>query len=149
MLPIKLAGDQSLAAKPSSVIEKKEEKKKGPMVILMAVGAVVALTSMTLLAPFSFYGDVNSFGSISDSGNSELMLTDLGVTSSERMTISDYSDSRYGTKLRCSINLLPIYCDGSPVGMPDLPPGKHTFKIEDRSGGETIVRVFSWTQIPS
>lgn len=152
MLAEKSTGHQYVAAKPSSVIETKEGKKRrGLTGFLMVVGAAITLTSIvTLLAPVSFYTDVNSVGSISDSGNGSVMLTNLGVTSSEYMTISDYSDSRYGTKLSCSFDDgLHIYCNGDPVEMPRLPPGKHTFTVEDRSSGEKIVRVFSWTQIPS
>jgi negative regulator of sigma E activity len=172
MLPIKLAEEQASAAERSIVIEvnKEKEKKreKGLSVFLMVVGlGVVALTSITVLAPVSFYNDPNSSGTIGDAGNGAAIPTALaasfkatdgrgneienndGITRSEHITISGYSDSRYSTELRCSIDLLPVYCDGSPITIAGFPPGKHIFTIEEPESGKTIVRAFSWTHIPS
>jgi hypothetical protein len=170
MLSRKLSEDQDLATEPPIVIETNKEKKRkrSLMVFLMVVGVgAVALASITVLAPVSFYGDVISSSSTSDSGKGAAIPTALaasfkaadakgniiennnGVTRSDQITISGYSDISYSTKLHCLIDLLPIYCDGSPVAVSGFPPGKHTFTIEEPSNSETIVRTFSWTGISS
>ena len=169
MLPGKLTGDQALGVQPSSiVIETNKEKKRGLIMFLAVVGVgAVALTSITLLAPVIFYSHVNSSGSISDRGNGGAIPTALaasfkatdakgnviednnGVTESNEITISGYSDSIYSTELRCSIDSLPVYCSGSPITISGLPPGKHTFTIEEPSSSETMARTFSWTIISS
>jgi hypothetical protein len=71
MLSRKLGEDQALATEPSIVIETNKEKKRerSLMVFLMVGVGAVALASITLLAPVSFYDDVNSSSSTSDSGN--------------------------------------------------------------------------------
>jgi hypothetical protein len=165
MLPRKLTGDQSLAAEPSIVIEtNKDKKRRGSMMFLLAVAVgVVALTSITLLAPVIFYYDIKSSSSIGNSGYGAAIPTDMaaslratdakgyvidnnGVTRSEHISISGYSDSRYNTKLRCYIDELPIYCDGSPVVISGFPFGEHRFTIKQpSSSGETTVHAFSWT----
>ena len=70
-----------------------------------------------------------------------------GVARSEQITISGYSDIGYSTKLRFSIDTLPVYCDGSPIAISGLPHGKHKFSIAETSSAETVVRVFNWENI--
>jgi hypothetical protein len=70
-----------------------------------------------------------------------------GLGRSEQITISGYSDIGYSTKLRCSIDTLPVYCDGSPITISGLPHGKHKFSIAETSSAETVVRVFNWENI--
>jgi hypothetical protein len=172
MLPRKLSANQAVSAESPIVVEekKKEKKKRGGslLLFLMVVGlGAVALTSITVLAPVTFYGYVASPGSINDSGNrgdgaaaaiptalaasvtatdgKGIMIEDDGVTKSAKMTITGYSDSKYDARLQCSIDSLPLYCNGSPVTVSGLPPGEHAFAIVEPSSGETIVRAFSWT----
>jgi hypothetical protein len=171
MLPGKLSANPTVSAESSIVVEEKKKRGEGGrlLLFLMAVGiGAVALTSITALAPVSFYGYVASPGSINDdSGNmgdgaaaiptavaassatatdgKGTMIEDNGVTESAKMTISGYSDSKYDAGLRCWIDSLPLYCSGNPVTVSGLPPGEHTFTIVEPSSGETIVRAFSWT----
>jgi hypothetical protein len=70
-----------------------------------------------------------------------------GLGRSEQITISGYSDIGYSTKLRCSIDTLPVYCDGSPITISGLPHGKHKFSIAETGSAETVVRVFNWENI--
>lgn len=70
-----------------------------------------------------------------------------GVARSEQITISGYSDIRYSTKLRCSIDTLPVYCESSPITISGLPHGKHKFSIAETSSAEIVVRGFNWENI--
>jgi hypothetical protein len=70
-----------------------------------------------------------------------------GLGRSEQITISGYSDIGYSTKLRCSIDTLPVYCDGSPITISGLPHGKHKFSIAETGSAETVVCVFNWENI--
>jgi hypothetical protein len=153
------------------VVEEKKKKRGGGLpLILIAVGlAAVALTSITVLAPASFYGYVESPSSINDSGNgnrgdgaagaalptglaSSLTAMDgkgnviehKGVTESGTMTITGYSDDKYDGGLQCSINSLPLYCGDNSITVSGLPPGEYTIAIVDPTGGETIGQAFSW-----
>jgi hypothetical protein len=169
ILPGKLRANQAVSAESPIVVEEKK-KKRGEggrlLLFLMAVGlGAVALTSITVLAPVSFYGYVASPGTINDSGNGGdgaeaiptalaasvtatddkgIVIEDNGVTESAKMTITGYSDSKYDAGLQCSIDSLPLYCSGSPVTVSGLPPGEHAFTIVEPSSGEAIVRVFTW-----
>jgi hypothetical protein len=152
--------------------KKKREEGRGRLpLILIAVGlGAVALTSITVLAPASFYGYVESPGSINDSGNGNkgdgaaaaaalptalassvtaidgkgIVIEHMGVTESGTMTITGLSDSKYGVGLQCSIDSLPAYCGDNSITVSGLPPGEHTITIVDPTSGETIVRAFSW-----
>jgi NAD(P)-dependent dehydrogenase (short-subunit alcohol dehydrogenase family) len=77
-------------------------------------------------------------------GRIDVLINNAGIASSEQITLTGYSHSQYSTKMLCTIDMLPLYCDGSPIVISGLPAGKHTFTIMEPSGGETIVRVFSW-----
>jgi hypothetical protein len=70
-----------------------------------------------------------------------------GVARSEQITISGYSDIRYSTKLRCSIDTLPVYCESSPITISGLPHGKHKFSRAETSSAEIVVRGFNWENI--
>src|SRR5919198_824333 len=155
ILPGKLSANRAVSVEsPPIVVEKKKRGiRRGLLLLfLMAVGlGAVALTSITLLAPVTFYDHVASPGSISDGGNSGgaaipsalaassssatamdgkgTIIEDNGVTKSAEMTISGYSDSSFSTQLHCSIDSLPAYCSGSPVTLSGLPPGEHVFTI--------------------
>ena len=179
ILPGKLSANRAVSVEsPIVVKEKKEEKKRGRrrgrlLLFLMAVGlGAVALTSITLLAPVTFYDHVASPGSISDGGNSDsgsggaiptalaassssssatamdgkgTIIEDNGVTKSAEMTITGYySDSSFSTQLRCSIDSLPAYCSGSPVTLSGLPTGEHTFTVVEPISDKITVQSFSW-----
>ena len=170
ILPGKLNPIRSVSGESSIVVEKKKERKKGAaglMLFLMAVGlGAVALTSITVLAPVTFYDDGNSSGSIIDTGNSAAIPTALaasvkatdgkgnmiennGVIESGEITVSEYFDGTYSTKLHCSIDSLLAYCDGRPVTIPNLPVGTHKFTIVYGSNEEMIPLVFTWKNIPA
>ena len=61
ILPRKLSANRSVSAESPVVVEKKESKKRRgglPLFILTVGLGVIALASITLLAPIAFYGDV-------------------------------------------------------------------------------------------
>jgi hypothetical protein len=137
----------------------------------MAVGVVIVPVASIVLLPYVNSLEGNIFGGISstaDSANDAFEATTaLGasfkaidakgdvienndsVARSEQITLTGYSDSVYSTKMLCTIDMLSLYCDGSPIAISSLPDGKHTFTIMEPSSGETIVRVFSWSNISS
>ena len=164
---------RNLSANPAGgvesplVAEKKERGRKGRLLFLLAIGlGTVALASITLLAPVTFYGRAGSTGSIDDhsSGRSDSAMVpsapaassaaatdgkgtatgDSGVTKSAQMTILGYSDATYSTELRCSIDSLPVYCSGSPITISGLPPGQHVFTVVGSVSDKTAVQSFSW-----
>lgn len=53
------------------------------------------------------------------------------TTDSDKITLYDYSNKAYSTKLRCTIDSFPVYCDGGPVAIQGLPPGKHLFSVSE------------------
>src|SRR5919197_3285979 len=169
ILPGKLSANRAVSVEsPPIVVEKKKRGiRRGLLLFLMAVGlGAVALTSITLLVPVTFYGHVVSPGSIGDSGSrgdgaampvavaaassatatdgKGTVIEDNGVTKSAEMTIAGYSDSSFSTQLRCSIDSLPAYCSGSPVTLSGLPPGEHTFTIVEPVSDKITVQSFSW-----
>lgn len=172
MLPVRSSANRASSTESIIVVEEKKKRGEGggrlPL-FLIAVGlGALALTSITVLAPASFYGYVESPGSINDSGNGNrgdgaaaavptglassltatdgkgIVIADNGVTKSGTMTITGFSDSKkYNVGLQCWVDLLPIYCSGNSVTISGLPPGEHTFAIEP-SSDDTIVQAFSW-----
>jgi hypothetical protein len=170
----KLSANGTVDVESPIVVEKKtdkgKKKRQGSLLLfLMAVGlgaaAVVALSSVTLLAPVAFYGRVYSPDSIDDSGSSgdgaAVIPTALaasatatdgkgkviepnGLTKSGEMTMTGYSGSSYSTELRCSIDSLPMQCSGSPVTLSGLPPGEHVFTTAEPVGDKITVKSFSW-----
>src|SRR5215211_5478583 len=72
ILPGKLSANRTVSVESPIVVveEKKKRGRRGRLLLfLMAVGlGAVALASITLLAPVTFYGRVGSPGSIDDSG---------------------------------------------------------------------------------
>ncbi len=154
------------------VIETNKGKREGLLVVfLMAVGIGILVLASIFLLPYvnSLGGSIlGSVSSTADSGSSAIEATaalapsfiatdaignviDIsnGVARSEQITISGYSDSRYSTKLHCSIDGLPVYCDGSPITISGLPHGDHRFSVVEPSSVETIIRVFSWKNLSS
>jgi hypothetical protein len=171
ILPGKLSANRTVSVESPIVVveEKKKRGRRGRLLLfLMAVGlGAVALASITLLAPVTFYGRVGSPGSIDDSGSrggggatipsalaasssatatdgKGTVIGDNGMTKSADMTIAGYSDSSYSTKLHCLIDSLPAYCSGSPVTLSGLPPGEHTFTIAEPVSDKITVQSFSW-----
>jgi hypothetical protein len=162
ILPGKLSANRAASVESPIVVNEKKKGERRLLLFLMAIGlGAVALTSITLLAPVTFYHHVNSSGGTSDAGNSAAIPTalaasatatdgkgtvieDNGVTKSDMITIAGYSDSKYDAGLQCSIDSLPAYCDGSPVTVSGLPAGEHAFTIVEPGSGETIVQAFSW-----
>jgi hypothetical protein len=168
ILPGKLSANRAVSAESTIVVEEKKKRRGGGLLLfLMAVGlGAVALASISSLAPVAFYGYVGSPGSIGDdSGNggngaaviptalaasatakdgNGALIGDNGLTKSDEMTITGYSDSSYSTVLSCSIDSLPVYCSGSPVTVSGLPAGEHTFTIAEPSSHEITAQSFSW-----
>src|SRR5215210_8072749 len=170
----KLSANRTVDVESPIVVEKKIEKgrkkkRQGSLLLfLMAVGlgAAVALTSVTLLAPVAFYGHVDSHGSIDDSGSSRgdgaaviptalaasaaaidgkgKVIEPNGLTKSGEMVMTGYSDSSYSAELRCSIDSLPMHCSGSPLTLSGLPPGEHVFTIAEPMHDKITVKSFSW-----
>jgi hypothetical protein len=173
ILPGKLSANRAVSAESPAVMEKKREKKKkrgrvGLLLFLMAIGlGAVALTSATLLPYATFYGHVDSPGSIDDSGNrgdgaaaaviptalaasataidgNGAMIEDNGLTKSGEMTITGYSDKSFSTELSCSIDSLPLYCSGSPVTISGLPSGEHVFTMVEPSSDKITIQSLTW-----
>lgn len=171
MLPEKLSGDQGLGPESPPIVKETNKGKRERLIVvfLMAVGIGTLVLASIFLLPY-----VNSLGgsilggtsSNTDSGSAALKTTAAmassfeardaegklihvsnGVARSGQITISGYSDSGYSTKLRCSIDTLPVYCDGSPITVTGLPHGKHKFSIAETGSVETVVRVFNWENI--
>ena len=171
MLPRKLSEGLAPEALPT-IIETNKEKRQGLILVcLIAVGVVIVPLASIVLLPYVNSLEGNIFGGVSsttDSANDAFgATTALGasfkavdakgdvienndsVARSEQITLTGYSDSLYSTKMLCTIDILLLYCDGRPIAISGLPAGKHTFTIMEPSGGETIVRVFSWRIISS
>ena len=172
MLPVKSSANRASSTESTIVVEEKKKRGEGggrlPL-FLIAVGlGALALTSITVLAPASFYGYVESPGSINDSGNGNrgdgaaaavptglassltatddkgIVIAENGVTKSGTMTITGFSDSKkYDVGLQCWVDSLPLYCSSNSVTISGLPRGEHTFAIEP-SSDDTIVQAFSW-----
>jgi hypothetical protein len=151
---------------PPTVIETNEEKRQRLILVcLIAIGVVIVTVVSIVLLPYAnpLEGNVlDGVSSTSDSGNdafeattalgASFIATDAkgdvikngdSVASSEQLTLTGYSDSLYSTKMLCTVDTLPVYCDGGPITIPSLPAGKHTITIMDPGSGKTIVRVFS------
>jgi hypothetical protein len=148
------------------VEENKREERGGRLLLLLiAVGlGAVVLTSITVLAPSSFYSYVGSPGSINDSGDDAaaaiptalassikatdgegIVIEDNGVTKSGTMTITGYSNNnKYHVGLQCWIDSLPLFCSGDSLTISGLPHGPHSVTIVEPSSEETIIRAFSW-----
>ncbi len=61
ILPGKLSAKRTVSAESPIVVEKKKKSGKGLLLFLMAVGiGAVALTSISLLAPVTFYDHVGA-----------------------------------------------------------------------------------------
>jgi hypothetical protein len=160
------------------VIETNERKRERSIVVfLVAVGIGILVLTTIVLLPYvnsfggNIFGSVSSsstattttdrgdsvaksttalpasFKAIADNGN---VIEENGVTKSDWIIISGYSDSEYDPRLHCSVDSLHIYCgDSREIGLSDLPIGKHIFTVVEPSNGETIVRAFSWKITPS
>jgi hypothetical protein len=171
MLPGKLSEDLAAESRPAVKQTNKDKRQGLILVCLIAVGVVIIPVASIVLLPYVKSLEGNVFGGVSsttDSGNDALEATTaLGasflatdakgdviengdsVARTEQLTLRGYSDSPYSTKMLCTVDILPMYCDGGPITIPPLPGGKHTITIMEPSSGETIVRVFSWWNISS
>ena len=173
MLPRKLSEGLAHESLPT-IIETNKEKREGLILVcLIAVGVLIVPLASIVLLPYVKSLEGNIFGGVSssttDNGNHAFEATTTalgasfkaidakgdvienndGVARSEQITLTGYSDSVYSTKMLCTIDMLSLYCDGSPIAISGLPDGKHTFTIMEPSSGETIVRVFSWRNVSS
>jgi hypothetical protein len=173
MLGEKLNGVQGPGPESVPIVtQTMKGKREGLRVVfLVAVGIGILVLGSIFLLPY-----VNSLGgsipggisSTTDSGSGALEVTgalepsfkaidgkgdvieENGVTKSDGITITGYSDSEYDARLQCSIDSFNVYCrDGGPISMFPLHAGKHTFTVIEPSSGETIVRSFSWNIIAS
>lgn len=168
ILPRKLSANRSVSAESPVVVEKKESKKRRgglPLFILTVGLGVIALASITLLAPVAFYGHVDGPSSIDDTSRGEaqavvtgalaasatatdgngVVIENNGLTESDEMTIAGYSDSSYNKELRCALDSLPAYCSGSPVTFSGLPPGEHVFTTVESINDQITVQYFGWS----
>jgi hypothetical protein len=164
-LPVKSGANRTGSAESPVVVEQKKRLEGVDRIslLLIAVGVgTIALTSIIVLAPVSFYGYVESPGSINDSGHSAaaiptdlapsikaidgegVVIEDNGMTKSGTMTITGHSDDNYDVELQCWIDSLPLFCSGNSVTISELPPGPHSVTIVEPGSEETIVRAFSW-----
>jgi hypothetical protein len=165
ILPGKLSANRIVSAESLIVVKEKKRGRRGLLLFLMAVGlGAIALSSIIVLAPVTFYDRVGSPGSI-DGGRSDgdatipsalaassatatdgkgTVIGDNGMTKSAEITITGYSDGSFSTKLRCSIDSLPAYCSGSPVTLSGLPPGEHVFTVIEPVSDKITVQSFSW-----
>jgi hypothetical protein len=171
MLPRKLREGLAPESLPT-ITETNKEKRQGQILVcLIVVGVVIVPLASIVLLPYVNSLEGNIFGGAStttDSGNDAFEATTAlgasfkaidakgdvienndGIARSEQISIAGYSDSLHSTKMLCTIDMLSLYCDGSPITISGLPDGKHTFTIMEPSSGETIVRVFSWRNISS
>jgi hypothetical protein len=167
MLPGKSDANRAGSMESTIVVEEKKKIGEGggrlpSFLIAVGLGAVV-LTSISVLAPASFYGYVGSPGSINDSGDGVaaiptglapsikaidgegIVIENNGVTKSSTMTITGYSEKEYVVGLQCWIDSLPLFCSGDSVTISGLPLGLHSFTIVEPGSEETIVPAFSWT----
>ena len=165
ILPGNLTASPSVSAESSIVVEKKKRGTRGLLLFIMAIGlGAVALSSISLLPPVTYYGRIDSPAIIDNSGSrgegavlpsalaasatatdgKGIAIGDEGITKSAEMTITGYSDSSHSTELRCTIDSLPAYCSGGPVTVSGLPPGEHVFTVVEPISDRIIVRSFSW-----
>jgi hypothetical protein len=166
ILPGKLSAKRTVSAESPIIVEKKKKSGKGLLLFLMAVGlGAVALASISLLAPMAFYSHVDSPSSIDDTssrGDAAAVITGAlaasatatdgngvviennGLTESDEMTITGYSDSSYSKELKCALDSLPAYCSGSPVTFSGLPPGEHVFTMVESINDQITVQYFGW-----
>jgi hypothetical protein len=172
MLPEKLSGDQGLGPESPPIVTETNKGKRERLIVvfLMAVGIGILVLASIFLLPYvnSLEGSIlgRTSSATTDSGSAALeataalppsfIATDAGgdeiqisngLARSGQITISGYSDSGYSTKLRCSVDTLPVYCDGSPITITGLPHGEHKFSIAETGSDETVVRVFNWKDI--
>jgi hypothetical protein len=172
MLPRKLGEGLASESLPT-IIETNREKRQGLILVcLIAFGVVIVPLASIVLLPYVNSLEDNIFDGVSssttNSGNDAFEATTAlgasfkaidakgdvienneGIARSEQITLTGYSDSVYSTKMLCTIDMLSLYCDGSPIAISGLPAGEHTFIIMEPSSGQTIVRVFSWRNISS
>jgi hypothetical protein len=164
ILPGNLTASPSVSAE-SSIVVKKKKGTRGVLLFIMAIAlGAVALSSISLLPPVTYYGRIGSPAIIINNGSRDdgasvpsalaasatstdgkgTVIGREGVTKSAEMTIAGYSDSTYSTELRCTIDSLPAYCSGGPVTVSGLPPGEHVFTVVEPISDRIIVRSFSW-----
>lgn len=67
------------------------------------------------------------------------------ISKSGEIVVYDYFDRGFTTKLECTINLLPVYCNGSPFTISGLPPGSYSLKIGAFGDPSVKPISFSWT----
>ncbi|MDQ3836141.1 MAG: hypothetical protein M3270_04315 [Thermoproteota archaeon] len=172
MLPEKMNGEHSLGPVSAPIIkeEMKKRKREGIIVILlMAVGIGSLVLASAFLMPYlnslraSVPYDVSSTeGSgrasvdviaplsdtfkVSDIGGGEIDLGEA-IATSHQITFSGYTGDVYTTDLRCVVDALPVYCDGSPITITGLPDGDHELKIVEPGYGGPVVHVFNWKTI--
>jgi hypothetical protein len=164
ILPGNLTASPSVSAE-SSIVVKEKRGTRGVLLFIMAIAlGAVALSSISLLPPVTYYGRIGSLAIIDNSGSRDdgasvpsalaasatatdgkgTVIGREGVTKSAEMTIAGYSDSTYSTELRCTIDSLPAYCSGGPVTVSGLPPGEHVFTVVEPISDRIIGRSFSW-----
>jgi hypothetical protein len=169
MLPEKINGEQGLgpASPHITKVETKKSKRDGiTVILLMAVGIGTIILASAFLMPYMNslrasvpYDTSSTIGSgsasvevitplaetfkVSDTGGGEI---DLGnaIAKSHEIIFSGYSGDLYTTDLRCLVDELPVYCDGSPIIISGLPEGIHKLRIVEPSYDEPIVHVFNW-----
>jgi hypothetical protein len=80
-----------------------------------------------------------------------IAIENSSTSESDTITFYEYYNSSNGyltSKLLCTIDSFPAYCDGSPVILYNLPAGKHKFVITNEYGNAGMRSVsFSWNII--
>jgi len=173
MLPEKMSSERPIESAPLPTAKEEVNKSKREgliLILLMAVGIGILVLVSTFLMPYvnSLRGGVPDVTtSIIKSGSTsagvitpmadKFLATDSigsvintgdGIARSDQITLSGYSEDSYSTDLKCLIDTLPLYCDGSPITIPGLPDGDHAFSIVDSSYGDApAFHVFNWKTV--
>ncbi len=173
MLPEKKNSEQGLGLAPPPVVKEDTKKRKRDgiiVIVLMALGIGILVLASAFLMPYinslraSVPYDISStIGSgsasveaispladtfkVSDIGGGEIEIGNA-IARSHQIAITGYSGDIYTTDLRCLVDALPVYCDGSPIIISGLPEGDHELRIVEPGYSEPMVHVFNWKTIP-
>lgn len=136
----------------------KQSGKPGAGVPFVGIAIGIVVTTIVLMASHPASVSLGSISSGTGSSNDIAPPTALaalkakgadgisidmnGVSNSDSIIISEYYPDGYTTKLQCTVDSLPVYCDGSPFSITGLPDGRHTITIG--TFGDATSHGFSW-----
>ncbi|MCI0565471.1 MAG: hypothetical protein MN733_43960 [Nitrososphaera sp.] len=121
--------------------------------IAAVAGGIVALAAIGLLAHLSLGASVSGIeiaptpelaSAWVASDGYGISIDNGGVSKSDTITISDYFSGGYTTKLDCTIDSYPVYCDSSPFSIYGLPDGEHTIEMTETGTAGKAPLSFSW-----